>query len=226
MIKASAQLDLREWERAIGKLKEAYKRRTLPQIINRSAGSIALKALVGTKHSVADKIRDYFRRVVGVSIKTISRGKNKGQLKTKIDRENNPVAYASYLKRHPEMRGKGEELRKAVNNFVNRSIASAHYLQHGWKEVIDLFRPWMKSRNFGTFKHKSGKRKLGTGTPAPAANVSLVTEASIFNRAVIGHEKMRPHMQDALNRAVREETSQLKAAAEKALLADIKAVGG
>jgi hypothetical protein len=229
MITATAQLDLREWERAIGALKEKFKRRTLGEIINRSAGSIALKSLINTKHADPKKIRDYFKNVTGVKITTVKTGKNAGKLRTSVQREVNKIARCAYLKRHPELRGqrlKSGEFINKVKDFVAKSISSTHYLRHGWKEVIDKYRPWMKGSTIpGGHRHKSGKRKLGTGSPAGAGGL-FTTEATIFNRAVIKHEGARPMMQAALEKAVRDETAQLQATAEKLIKKDIEDVGG
>lgn len=234
MIKVTAQADLRELERAMGKLKEAFRRRTFPEIVNRSAGSIALKAMMKTSTALAEKIRDYFTRVTDVRYSVGKRGKNAGKIKMRIIREVTDVAVLSYLKRNPDLRkqrgGKMpmKEFEKKVKAFVNASVRSAGYLRHGWKEVIDIYRQWMKGDKRGPsdHRHKSAKTKLGTGTPASMADNSLRAEASLFNRAVIKHEKSRLILEKALREAVVEETRQLKSAAEHAIAKDVKAVGG
>lgn len=236
MIKASAQLDLRELEKAMLKLKGAWKRRTFPQILNRSAGSIAIKSLNKTKHSIAAKIRDYFKTQVASRVKIYRSKKRFGEVK-RVKKEAvyqvNQTAILTFLKHFPEFRKYrefGDQFYQEVLKFVNRAISSARYMQHGWKEAIDIYRKHIKGGIKGAlpsgYRHRSGKSKLGEGVPAIEANANLVAEASLFNRTVIDHPTARPILEAALQSAVREETAQLYAAAERAIAADVKAVGG
>lgn len=222
-MKIDARVDLQAWERSIQRVHSVLKRKTLSQIINRSAGSIALKALTKTKKADYAKVRDYFNKVTGVKIAKRKRGKLAGTYKTTITRDVMPIAYAIYNDRFKGNGLRGEPLRKVVKAFVARSLASIAYLRHGWKEVLDIYRPWMKQRPSG-HKHKSGKNKLGDGSPAKGGGV-WTTEAIISNRAVLKHEGARPMMEAALIEAMREETSQLVAQAEKMIAKDLKEAG-
>lgn len=233
----SGTVDLREYNRAITKLSQAWKRRTIPQILNRSAGSIAIKAMANTRASSRKQIRDYFKTQVASRVKIYRSKKRLGEVKRFKNEavfDYNETAILVFLKRFPAFRKYREfadvfwaELAK----FVGRAISSAHYLQHGWKEVIDIFRKhikeyWVNKSLPAGYSHKSGKRPLGTGKPAREGADKWQAVAEIYNRAVIEHESARPMAQEALNKAVRDETAQLLATAEKALAKDVKAVGG
>lgn len=166
----SAGIDIKEWQAAVRDFAQQSSRE-LPDIINRSAGSISLKALMGTKRVDRDDIRDALVTAGKVDFR---KGK-RGQWKATVSKEFTGLAYALAQKR--KLGEQGKALEQRVRKLVNARIRSVGFLASGWLPCIDKFRKWMKGYGRPDLR-KRGKRPLGEGV---VATESLKPVATVEN---------------------------------------------
>lgn len=193
-----------DWKHSIERVYGVLKKKTMPEILNRSAGSVAVKAGMNVRAGRRGKIVRYF------SQRARSRGGGADDVFP------GSIAYAIYRAKFQRL---GRLADGVVDEWVGRKIGTANILRLGFFAAAGAFAAWMKRR--GRLRPRRG---LGWGVPAKPSS-GWQCEASLHHAVPVKNKgQATAIVQSAAERAIAKETAQLRAQAERLLARDIRAV--
>jgi hypothetical protein len=187
--KVSVRIDTSNWSDAVKTFHE-FSSRPVPDILNRSAGFVALKAFRLTDRADKKRMKD--------ELYDTRPGKRKRKGKTIEVRRYSSMAYFIVRKK---TRFKGEALRKATAAMVGSRMRSVGFIAIGWlPAAIELLGKMYK----GDVKLR-GRMPVGHGTKATPGDLCVATLEHLIPRAAKYGNAVW-----ALKQGIKEETASLQ----------------
>lgn len=194
------RIDTSRWQRAAIELQKTSSR-SMVDFINGQALRVAIQSVRETEKANKSEIE----RVLGatgriVSFKEVTRGKNKGQIRTKrgrYDSKDDSFAARILLARKRETGSfgiKGDTMAERVSNFIRARIAAVNFIAAGWIPARNILWSAVKNKQ-GIAGSVAGVKKRGVdkGTARPAT-FSLRSEivSIIQNSALMKNQGKSP----------------------------------
>jgi len=238
-VRPTITIDTSRWKAAAIALKETSSR-TCVDFINGQALKVAVEAVRRTDKANRAQIAHILGQTgQGVSFKQVTRGKNKGQMRTRrggLEVKENSFAERILGARFRDTGSwgvKGETMAERVSNLIKSRVRSASFIAAGWIGARNVLWSQVRQKPAGTQSMQGARqvgRPKGTATPAKFTMNSILS-ATIVNSAFNTNPKApsikgdagpvaTKGLQDALNAAADDMIAEL----ERRLNPDFKRV--
>jgi hypothetical protein len=219
------KVNMAQWAAAVGRIHSLLQRKTMPEIVNRSAGSICVNAMRYTPIADRAKLRAKYQEVAGVKIRQLKSGPRKGEWKSVVSRQASESSRLLFL---AHLRKKGTNprsltaarFRAAWRKWAAMRIAAAGYNRLAWFAAAQPFRKWMKRGGIRR-PRAIGKPHWKPAGEGVAARPFFLT-AKLLDFAVLNHPAIYGVMKSAVQRAVDEEAAALQRQAEQIIARDLR----